>query len=292
MHYRSALSLVSFFGLAASCLPGDERPIPASVYVFAEPSAATRDGFITDDGWTISFDRFLTALGDVDLDADPDSNLETCSDYSETNYDRLFDFTQVTSEKIGIVYGLGTCSVEFRLRSPSDDALIEAGATEVDVETMRERATDAYVEEQRTAVWVIGTATKGDEVRSFDWLFRTSYEIDRCTSSDGEKYVSVVSLEGAARVELRVEVRGEELFRSVDEDAAPFLFEPFANADADEDTILTLEELDAVPYFAPPEEDETAPETLGALVYQVLVPRVARLGDAGPCEAEERNRRF
>jgi hypothetical protein len=58
----------------AACLPADNRPVPASILVTAQPSEATKHGFVTDDGWEVKFDRVLLALGDVDLDDDAEDS--------------------------------------------------------------------------------------------------------------------------------------------------------------------------------------------------------------------------
>src|SRR4051794_9562180 len=58
---------------AISCLPGDTRPPPASVPVFVIANESTLKGIdaaSTEDGWSISFDRFLIGLGNARLGND------------------------------------------------------------------------------------------------------------------------------------------------------------------------------------------------------------------------------
>lgn len=295
--FRFATALVCGW-VCCSCLPADTRPVPSSVYVTAEPSEALKEGFTTSDGWTIELERFVTALGDVDLDPEPDGAEDSCISYSDTHYEWLFDFTQARREKVAIVYGLGTCSVEFRLRGPSDECVLGAGATQEDVTSMRMQGTDAWEEDARVALVASGFARKDGVEKRFEWRFRRSFDIELCVGAEGEGYESVLLLEGEEGQEeltLPLEVRAEELFRRAPTDEAPLHFDLYASADSDNDGEVTLEELDAVQ--APPqdewigadeEEDEEPVETLGDLVYIELLPRVARVRGSSGCQFEKR----
>ncbi|NUP05561.1 MAG: hypothetical protein HOW73_05825 [Polyangiaceae bacterium] len=294
---RRASVILAFTALA--CLPDDDRPEPGSVFVRAVPSESTANGFTTNDGWTLTFDRFVTALGSVDLDGDPDGADDSCNAYSDARYDWLFDFTVARNEKVGIVYGLGTCSVEYRFRAPSDDTVLGPGVTNDDVAFMRAEASDAYVEEQRISLRVSGQAVRGDESKRFEWIFRQGFEVDRCPNPDEDGYISVLELAGGGEAERTIAVRGEELFRSAPLDDAPIEFNRFAGADADMDGDITFEELALVD--APPsddwiddfegfDEDEpaVAPVTLADLVYLFSLPRVTRMSGGGACTTEKR----
>lgn len=283
------LAVVS--SLALSCLPGDTRPPPESVYVTAEPGEALRAGFETADGWQITFGRLVLAVGNVDFEWED----TTCTSYAEANYDRLFDFAVAGREKVGTVYGIGTCNVEFRLRRPSFDVLLGPGVTAEDVAFMRRRATDRFVEDEGVSVIAVGSAARGDERRNFKWLFRQSYDLTNCADGSGGYTTKVELTEGAAS-ELRLEVRGEELFRASADDSAELRFQPLADADADGDLSITLDELSRAP--RPLEEigegedagvDAGAePESLEDLVYGKLLPRLLRVKGGGACEAEQR----
>ena len=104
--YVGGLFLGALFVLG--CLPGDTRPEPGHVFVTAAPSASSVNGFTTDDGWAIRFERLLVGLGNISLES------EGCNEYSGSGYDRLFDFTVPTvPKKLGEAYGLGACDIEF-----------------------------------------------------------------------------------------------------------------------------------------------------------------------------------
>ena len=296
--------------LTAACLPGDDRPPPGRILVTAGPSDATRVGFVTDDGWTVRFDRFVTALGNVDLDGVDErrggvEDEETCNDYSQTNYEWLIDFVAAArGEKVGLVHGLGDCTIEYRLRGPSADTVLGAGTTEADLELMRVEERDAWTEADEEgdemSLLALGTATRDDVVVAIDWRFRKSFEIRRCTTGTDETDASRVALSEGVEAEVPVEVRAEELFRARAEDDAPLQFAWYAAADGDGDGTVTLEELDAVPVPAevlpiprpPGSEDEgdppPEPETLGDYVVEVLLGRVSRVEGTDACRTEGR----
>ncbi len=302
------LALGGLLFVPSACLPGDERPEPGQILVTARPSEATKGGFTTEDGWTITFDRFLTALGNVDLDglndvpAGPDGE-ETCSDYSQTNYEWLIDFAVAEKNKVGLVHGLGRCTMEYRLRGPSDDTVLGQGATESDITMMDMEGADEWVVGEETSLVVLGQATRGDEWKLFLWQFRSSYEVSRCVAEDGEGDASSRVLEGGDQVEIPLVVRGEELFRETADDAAPLLFDRLAAADLNGDGGVFLDELALVPMPPellqvpePPGAEEGGdddgfeqPETLGDLVYRVLLPRVTRVEGGGPCRTDLRD---
>lgn len=287
--------------LFAACLPADNRPVPSSVLVLAEPSEATKNGFVSDDNWEVKFDRVLLTLGDVDLDDDAEDS-GSCVAYSETHYEKLFDLVAVEREKVGLVYGLGDCGVEYRVRGPSDDTLLGSGASQADAQELEPRGSDAYGEDERVTLRVQGTFTKKDVTKRFDWSFRRSFAVSNCSASDGTS-LSVLALEGETEHTLRIEVRAEELFRVAGNDDAPFEIEVLRVFDHDEDGEVTLEEVDNVglngetlaewPLEGVAEEDvpDPPPNTRGALMYQHLLPRVTRLVGGAACEAEVRGRR-
>lgn len=282
---------------AIGCLPADDRPEPGSVFVTVEPSQATKDGFTTSDGWVVTFDRFLTAVGDVNVHS---AEGGSCIDYNDPHYQWLIDFTVAGREKVALVYALGSCSVEFSVRPPSDDdTLLGPGGSEQDIVSMRVRASDDYSEDERIAVLVRGQAHRADVTKRFDWAFRHRYELTNCEHASGAGFVSDIVLQGGEALELGIVMAGEELFRQLNEDDAPLGFDRMAVADADGDGNVTLTELAAVgappeldieelkselPAEAAPAEDE--PPSMADLVYGLLLPRIGRFAGGGACEGE------
>jgi hypothetical protein len=159
---------------------------------------------------------------------------------------------------------------------------------------MRTRATDRFADDARASVLAIGAGTRGSVTKRFDWIFRRSYEIMNCELEGGGFSTTVELTEGAAS-ELRIEARPEELFRASPDDSAELVFQPIADADADADGNVTLDELSSAP--APPVEageigpGDGEPKSLDHLVYEELLPRLLRVAGGGSCDAELREGR-
>ncbi|AKT41081.1 hypothetical protein [Chondromyces crocatus] len=307
---RSVLPLAAC--VLTGCLPGDTRPVPESFYVSVEPSEALRSGFDTDDGWHITFDRLVAAVGNIDFMWEDTS----CNTYAEARYDRLFDFTRIEREKVGTAYGIGTCRVEFRLRSPSLDTILGAGVTQKDVETMRQRGTDRFATDEQVSVMVTGRATREGVEKRFDWRFRRSYEMSNCKAEEGG-FITTVELSENGASEMRLELRAEELFRVTAEEESGFHFQPLADADTDGDGAVTFDELSKVEVTPGPlggtggEGGGTGgglgsgagqpsgpigpidipgtPATLESQIYVYLLPRILRVAGGGTCEIEHRD---
>lgn len=294
----------SFLGalFVMGCLPGDIRPEPAHVFITAEPGAASVDGFTTDDGWTIHFERLIVGLGNISLEG------EGCNEYSGSGYDRLFDFAVPQgAQKLGEAYGLGTCDIEFRLRSPSDEALLQQGVSASDLEFMREVDLGSFEGVEiptnlpfdapipRTAVYARGTATQGDVVKRFDWRFMVRrYELSNCENVMDTSMTSRVNLKGGEDRRFAITLQGEELFREGIEPADLRRFDRFADADADADGNITLMELAevAAPVVEVPDvdmddddDDELLPRLPGWAGFMTdhLLPRLAYL-DGQRCQ--------
>jgi len=283
-----------------ACLPSDDRATPGKVTMTIEPSASTTDGFDTEDGWRVTFERFVTAAGDVGLDTPREvdrDDPESCVDYTNARYDRLFDFARAGRTHLGLAYGTGKCAVEFRLKSPATDSLLQPGATTEDLTFMRVRETDAWSDDGRVNVWVIGRAERDGVTKRFDWAFRQGDRISQCASASGAGNVDEVTIVADDSYELHGLVRGEELFRAALDAASPLVFDPFAGADADADGDITLEELALVPVTIelppdlvqpdpapfPGQDIVEPPATLGDLVYEWQIRRVGGFVGAGDC---------
>lgn len=278
--------------LISACLPGDTRPPPAVVHLTVEPSAADTEGFTTIDGWNVSFDRLLVSLGGAGLGGvgigGRGANDAACNSYAGAGYERLFDFTAVGTQKLSDIYGLGSCGVRLRLRSPGSDSLLGTGVTAEDLAFMRTEDTDAIVTKGRRSVYLRGKAIHGAITKRFEWSFRLGVSLHGCASADGTSFASDVALVGTEALPLAVIVHGEELFHEGLDDATPLRFEAIAAADADGDQMITLDELAAIPGPLPEADAGVAiadggTPTLEQFIYQELVPRMIRIGESGPC---------
>lgn len=193
------------------------------------------------------------------------------------------------------MYGLGTCAVRFRLRSPGSDALLGEGVTAAELAFMRTEETDAVATLGRRSVYVRGRASRGATTKRFAWSFRLGFNLQDCAGAGDAGLTSDVDLQGGATLPLALVIHGEELFRERLNDASPLRFDALAEADADGDHAITLKELARVPGPAPEPDaglvsgDGGGP-TRADVLYRSLVPRMVRLGDSGACVAEERER--
>lgn len=282
--------------LLTGCLPGDTRPTPGHVFLTAAPSVATTEGVSTVDGWTIQFERLLAGLGHVTLVGDE------CNSYSGAHYDRFFDFTVPGAAKLGEAYGLGTCDVRFALSSPSKDALLEKGVSASDLDLMwapllwgdpPQPVPGARIFK---TVYARGVAKRGGETKRFEWRFSGFFFLNDCTSGPNATPTNAVHLSGGDDEHLELTFHGEELFRASTEDNAALRFDLLADADANSDGNITLEELGSVPAPAAEtdagvEEDAGAADGgiwnlpgLAGFLERQLLPRMVHL-DQGTCKA-------
>jgi hypothetical protein len=292
---------------ASACLPTDTRPPPAEVMLTASSSEQTRTGIpLTVDGYRIDFERLLLSVGQAQVSED---SAATCSEYSNANYTRLFDFVQVgRAEKVNLVYALGHCAVGFTVRYPNLDAKLQTGATEEDVEFMRTPGSDAFAQDAGVSVYVIGSATNGSVTKHFAWPFRERIGYAACWVPDGDTRRTGLDLTSDGNVAVNVEMQAEALFRDqLDPAVAMLRFQPFADADTngDGDGDITLDELDAIElselgmyyqYPGEPDPDGVVPyfcadkdgtpvtvRTLGDYAYCALAPSIARFEGNGGC---------
>lgn len=247
MNRQYLLGLVMGSAFVAGCLPGDTRPEPAQVFVQAEASAPSVNGFTTDDGWAIKFERLLVGLGNIQLVGD------NCNNYANAGYDRLFDFTHPGATKLGDVYGLGGCELQFRLRPPSSEALLESGVSETDRAFMRDSIVMADPTQiptdgppPRMAVYMSGVATRAAETKRFDWKFILRYTLSDCENvADGTRN-TFLHLAGGDTLHPVISFHAEDLFQWEGMDGVVRRFGHFAGVDANSDGNVTLEEIETL----------------------------------------------
>jgi hypothetical protein len=276
---RKAWAATLWLVTQVACLPGDERPPPARVELDASATDATGNTIETADGWTIQLEQVVTAIGNVELQGG-----DECNSYADTGYQWLIDFSGADREKVGLVFGLGNCSLSFSLRAPSSDTtVLGAGTSQALLDEMIALGSDAQELEASTAMLVAGTATNASgEDKRFRWPLRRGYDYTSC----GDGALTLVS---GQRLDPLVEIRAEELFRDESSDEADLLFFPFATADCDGDGDITLEELDSVTAHISGASAcggslGSAVETLADVLYDERLSRTARLAGGSDCD--------
>jgi hypothetical protein len=286
--------------LLQSCLPGDTRPTPGELDFTVEPSEAVTSGLTTDDGWTITFERLLLGIGGASV------NGAACNNYSGSRYDRLIEATVPGQQKLATVYGLGTCALRFRVRAPSQSALLGEQVSADDLTDMKAQGNDDYVPIGGTSVFAKGTATREGVSKRFAWHFRLGYSLHDCGADagplpdDAETDAGdsvLIDIHGGDARAMPIRVLGEELFRAGLADDAGLRFGPLAEADTDGDQEITFEELAKLPS---PELAGDAgdagddggpgerPPTLADFVYRTRIPRMFWMDGLGRCRAAVR----
>ncbi len=227
--------------IVVACLPGDTRPEPGRVYVSVGGSDATVNGFVTNDGWTIRFEKVLVKMGYTVL-AGPD-----CDVYGESRYLRLFDVVFPDRQKLGLVYGLKDCEVQFFVWSRDPDHLAK-GVNNADVDMMRGIwRPPPQSSTSQAAIFVVGNATDGFVNKHFEWRFGMLAGFTECKNPVDGTINTSLHLRGGEDLHPIVTVHGEELFRDSLEPNARLRFGQLAAADTNADGQLTAQELNLVP---------------------------------------------
>lgn len=279
MNARKILALNLGLALTlGNCLPDDTRKPPAELLVTVSADESLTSGIVsTEDGWTIAYSRFLVVLGDADLSGDD------CDAYSESHYNRIFELTQPSPQRVSILYGLGDCQFRFRIAAPAWDSVLGQGVSVEDEVFMRTPGSDAHASDAGVSVRISGSASKLGVVKSFDWSFRRFIEYRDCAVSD----VDVISLNSNGSSTVDIVVRGDALFgNGPKEPPAPPLFEPFRAADdehGDGNGEVSFDELQNSP-LPPGALGSENIATLGDRVYLQLLSEIAKFQGTGTCK--------
>jgi hypothetical protein len=245
------------------------------------------------DGWTVFYDRFLVSLGHVSAEGD------SCVGYNDPDYSRVFDMLQDGSQRVGLLFALGRCTLDFELSSPHDDSVLGDGASEADKALLRTPGTDPYAEQSGVSILVEGHAESAAGRKRFAWPYRHRIDYAECRAGERGGFQSGVDLKADEKATLDLLVRGSTLFRGrLDDGDTPPGFQEFADADSvygNDDGEITIDELGDVPLadIATAERYSDAPSsrdpwtTLGDYLYLGLFPLVVRYRGDGSCEQEQ-----
>ncbi len=291
--------------MAVACLPTDTRPPPTEVLTTLSGSALVRDGFTTSDGWKVTFDRYLLSFGNPTL-----GGHESCNQYADAGYRRIFDASVVEAQKVGIDYGLGPCDLRVRFANPNDDSLLGIGVTEADKTFMRTPGNDTFNPDVKQpvgiSVWVKGRATKDATTKTFTFAVRTRrLQLQNCVRDPAATH-QFFTLAGGGTVSFDFFVHPEAPFRAHrDPLRKETWFAPFAKADdvGNKDGDVSLDELVATKIedvgllpddLKPPDAGVpiTPWKTFADFVWANQFPRVVGLGPEGTCTVGQGGRGF
>ena len=281
-------SLLCLALVPSGCLPADTRPEPGSLLSTVEGSESTLQGWTTDDGWDVVFDRVLLTIGPMQFG-------DACDKYSEAGYDRILDVTRHGRQKLSVLFGLGRCDVDFEASPPGLRSVLGEGVSESDRDTLRLPARDALGSAQGSVLRVEGSAARQGRVLAFAWDLRQRLYFTRCQVQVAGEVRRGIALRSAEALTQNLLIEVESLFCDDAEDRSSTRFQPFADADAvlgDADGLITLAELGAQPLEAIRGPGRysgrglaaTVPSTLGEYLHLALWPELIRYRDTGSCE--------
>jgi hypothetical protein len=255
---------------ASGCLPIDTRPLPGRALITVS-SDDTSNGFSTDDGWLVRYDRQLVSLGNVGVVEGP------CELYAESHYVRILDLSRTVPQKLAELYALGSCPVVFEVRAPPGTVVLGAGVEPEDKAFLQTPGSSPYVNDLGIALHLAGSATRGERSLSFAWSIRDNLIYGPVDDCGDATFTSEVT------TSLDIRVRTADLFSdpSLADGVPGSHFDQFAAADANADDEITLEELDTVPLEGVP-DGGGGPWNFGKWFYRKTVPELLSVNGI-PC---------
>lgn len=182
------------------------------------------------DGFEVRYDTFMVVLSDLEV-ADRNGSVGHRDEDA-----RVFDMTLTGPHPVTTVESLEAQrwdQIGLALRPAT--SVVPMNVDTEDANFMRDRGYSSYVE---------GEATRGSESYRFAWGFTTATAYDECEDADQDLGV-VVPTGGTASMEITI--HGDHfLYDDLQDDDADLRFQAIADADANQDGEVTLEELDAV----------------------------------------------
>jgi len=190
---------------------------------------------VFEDGWSVKYDEFLVALGDVTVekgDGTQGGSLDPLT---------LFDLTAAGPQSVGSIDGLAEGNWDefgFSSLEADSEAVRSQSASADDWELMADAGYNVYV---------AGKASKGEVEKRFAWGFSKPVRYASCVDVRNGQDTSGVVVGDGAEAEAQLTIHGDHLF--YDDLASPeakLRFAVIASADADDDGEVTLEELGAI----------------------------------------------
>jgi len=218
MNIWASVVLVAGAVAASGCLPADARPTPGSVILNMETPAELRSGvdagplaFQTDDGWQVTIDQLWVSVGRVALSGDD------CNPYSELPYLRIVDLTQGSPQRVGQVWGLSDCQLDYQAHVPDAMAVLGEGVTAAERDEMQNHrgfvSSEGGVDTAPgTAVRLLGSASKDQQRVGFDWGFADPHTFTKCRRSIDAAIEAHLPLAGGQTLPVALSVDPRRLF--------------------------------------------------------------------------------
>jgi hypothetical protein len=124
------------------------------------------------DGWTVSYSKFLVSLGALRAQAGHDTEEIGTTDY------KIYDLSLPSNGEgfaIGTFAAAGGTYDHFGYQIRPDPTATAGNADAEDIATFQAAG---------YSLWLVGTATKGAETRTFDWGFTMKLEYSHCAGEE------------------------------------------------------------------------------------------------------------
>ena len=183
------------------------------------------------DGWAITFDRFLVVLGEITVrhaSGELGARLEGT---------QLFDLHSPGPHLIGTTPELAAKAwedVSFVVVPAAADTQRHDAATDADLTLMQDGGYSVYV---------AGTATQGTAAKSFAWGFILATRYGDCQHDAAGAVLHGLVIPSGGVEQVEFTIHGDHLFYDSFGPDAVLRFAAMADADADGDNHVTLEEL-------------------------------------------------
>lgn len=178
-----------------------------------------------EDGWEITFSKFLIVIGKIKLATKSGKTGPTQDVLRVFNLKAKGEQTWTEQEVEAATWDKLEYSV-----FPADGNTTAGNAAEDDVKMMKDKGYSMYIE---------GKATKGNVTKSFAWGFSTKTTYTACESK--------AVIQPGASATAQFTIHADHLFYDdLESEDAKIRFDAIANADKNNDNMVTLDELAAV----------------------------------------------
>jgi hypothetical protein len=190
---------------------------------------------IVEDGWSIKYSKFLIVISDVSVGEDGKAPV------AKMTTPKIFDMHSPGQKPViefADLPGKPYAHVSYTIAPATAAAELGGGATEADKQLMVQNGYSIYVD---------GTATKDAKTKAFTWGFKTNTLYDKCKGEVSGKETEGVVVTNGGDDPVELTIHGDHLFYDdLQSPEAKVRVDNIANADADNDGKITLEELAAV----------------------------------------------
>jgi len=199
-----------------------------------------------EDGWSVTYDKFLVVIGDVTL-AHADGDQAALADGP-----RVYDLATAGPHEVGALGALASgnwTAVGYATPAATGATGAHASVGEADLQMMRD---------QGYSVFASGSATDGTTTKTFAWGFAEPTAYAGCVDVSGGQDVDGIVVPDGGVASVQLTIHGDHLFYDdLQSSEVGLRFSHMAAADADDDGEVTLAELDMVELSSIPTSEGT-----------------------------------